>query len=256
MSKPVIGAQLFTLRDFEKTLPDFAESMKKVAAIGYKTVQVSGLGPIDAKDIVNVTDGEGLEIATTHMGWPRFLDELDAVIEEHKTFKCKHPAIGGLPGEYFSADGLKKFIDELGPVSEKLAAEGMDFSYHNHAHEMAKFDGRTWLGALYEDTSSDILKAELDTHWIAAGGGDPAQWIAKVAGRMPILHLKDFVIGDDSERRFAEIGEGNMNWKAIFAAAEAADVEYMMVEQDDCYGRDPFKSLAISYNNLKGMGYE
>ena len=256
MSKPVVGAQLFTLRDFQKTLPDFAESMKKVAAIGYKTVQVSGVGPVDAKDIVSVTDGEGLEIATTHMGWPRFQDELDAVIEEHKTFKCKHPAIGGLPGEYFSEDGLKKFIDELAPVSEKLAAEGMDFSYHNHSHEFVKYGGRTWLGALYEDTSADMLKAELDTHWVTAGGGDPCEWIAKVAGRMPILHLKDFAVNADRGRQFAEIGEGNQNWKGIMIEAEKAGVEYMMVEQDDCYGRDPFESLAISYNNLKGMGYE
>jgi sugar phosphate isomerase/epimerase len=256
MSKPVVGAQLYTLRDFQQDLASFTESMKKVAAIGYKTVQVSGVGPIDAEDIVKVTDDNGLEIATTHMGWDRFLGELDAVIEEHKIMKCKHPAIGGLPDEYRSEDGLKKFIDELGAVSEKLAAEGMDFSYHNHSHEMAKYGDRTWLGALYEDASPDMLKAELDTHWIVAGGGDPAEWIAKVAGRTPILHLKDFCIGPDGERRFAEIGEGNLNWKTIFAAAEAAGVEYMMVEQDDCYGRDPFESLAISYNNLKGMGYE
>ena len=105
MSKPVLGAQLFTLREFEKTLPDFTEAMKKVAAIGYKTVQVSGIGVKDAKEIVEVTDGEGLEIATTHMGWPRFLNELDAVIEEHKVMKCKHPAVGGLPGEYHTKRG-------------------------------------------------------------------------------------------------------------------------------------------------------
>ena len=256
MSKPVLGAQLFTLREFEKTLPDYTEAMKKVAAIGYKTVQVSGIGVKDAKEIVEVTDGEGLEIATTHMGWPRFLNELDAVIEEHKVMKCKHPAVGGLPGEYHTEEGLKKFLDELAPVAEKLAAEGMDFSYHNHNHEMAKYGGRTWLGALYEDASPDILKAELDTHWIVAGGGDPIEWIQKVSGRMPILHLKDFAINSKNERIFAEIGEGNLNWKGIMAAAEAADVEYMMVEQDNCYGEDPFDCLATSYKNLKAMGYE
>ena len=58
MGKPVIGAQLYTLRDFQKTLPDFTEAMKKVAAIGYKTVQVSGVGVKDPKEIVEVADGE------------------------------------------------------------------------------------------------------------------------------------------------------------------------------------------------------
>ena len=37
-----LGAQLFTLRDYCKTLPDFAETLTRVADMGYKTVQVSG----------------------------------------------------------------------------------------------------------------------------------------------------------------------------------------------------------------------
>jgi sugar phosphate isomerase/epimerase len=256
MSKPVVGAQLFTLREFTKTLPDLSETMQKVAKIGYKTVQVSGVGPIDAKDIAKTAEDAGLEIATTHMGWKKFQDELDLLIEEHKIFNCKHPAVGGMPQEYHCADGVKRFIDELTPIAEKLAAEGMDFSYHNHNHEFMKYNGRTWLAAVYEDSSPDVLKAELDTYWVTAGGGDPAAWIDKVAGRMPILHLKDMCMAPDRVPNFAPIGEGNLNWKSIFESAEAAGVEYMMVEQDNCYGRDPFDELAISYRNLNEFGYE
>ena len=35
-----IGAQLYTVRDFCKTLDGFSETLKKVADIGYTTVQV------------------------------------------------------------------------------------------------------------------------------------------------------------------------------------------------------------------------
>ena len=52
----------------------------------------------------------------------------------------------------------------------------------------------------------------------------------------------------------AEIGEGNLNWPAILAAAAAGGVEWYLVEQDECYQRDPFESLAISYRNLQAMG--
>ena len=38
-----IGAQLYTLRDSCKDLESFAETLKKVADIGYTTVQVSVL---------------------------------------------------------------------------------------------------------------------------------------------------------------------------------------------------------------------
>ena len=57
------------------------------------------------------------------------------------------------------------------------------------------------------------------------------------------------------EQRYAEIGEGNMNFEAILKAAAESGVEYLLVEQDDSYDRDPFESLAISFNNLRDMGY-
>ena len=62
------------------------------------------------------------------------------------------------------------------------------------------------------------------------------------------------VITPEREQRFAEIGEGNLNWPAILAAAQEVGVEWYFVEQDRCYGRDPFESLAISYRNLVAMG--
>ncbi|MDO9541798.1 MAG: hypothetical protein Q7J98_05690 [Kiritimatiellia bacterium] len=47
-----------------------------------------------------------------------------------------------------------------------------------------------------------------------------------------------------------------MNWKAILKQAEQSGVEYLVVEQDNCYGRDPFESLAASYRNLASWGYK
>jgi len=256
MAKPRLGAQLFTLRDYTKTIPDIAETFRKVKEIGYTTVQISAFGPVDPAEVARVVADSGLTVAATHVGWPRFLDELDAVIEEHKLWGCCHPAIGALPGEYRGKDGVKRFLDELAPVSERLAAEGIDFSYHNHNHELVKFDGETWLGMLYDQAPPEMLKAEIDTYWIQAGGGDPADWVRRCAGREPLLHLKDMCVTDEREQRFAAIGEGNLNWPAILREAEAGGVEYLLVEQDNCYGADPFECLATSYRNLKEMGYE
>ena len=42
-----IGAQLYTVRDFCKDLDGFALTLKKVADIGYKYVQVSGTCAFD-----------------------------------------------------------------------------------------------------------------------------------------------------------------------------------------------------------------
>lgn len=256
MSKPVVGAQLFSLRDTMTTPDQMADTLKQLADIGFTTVQVSGIGEIDPTELVKMTDDNGLRIVASHMEWDRFMNDLDGVIETHKTWKCSHTAVGGLPPEYFSVDGIKRFADELGPMAERLAAEGMDFSYHNHSHELVRHDGTTWLAELYAQAGGDILKAEIDTYWIQHGGGDSAQWLRDCAGREPVIHLKDMVITHEREQRFAEIGEGNLNWPAILAAAELGGVDYMMVEQDNCYERAPIEALAISYRNLQAMGYQ
>ena len=253
MPTGIIGAQLYTVREHLKTVEDIAASAKKVADIGYTAVQLSGLGPADAREIGNIMSDNGLTVAATHVGWDRFLSDLDAVIEEHKVWGCDHPAIGGLPGEYRGVDGVKRFVDELGPVAEKLAAAGMDFAYHNHNHELVRHGETTWLAMLYELADPSILKAEVDTYWIQAGGGDPAQWIRRCAGREPLVHFKDMVIGPDREQRYAEVGEGNLNWPAILEACDGGGVEWYLIEQDLCYDRDPFESLAISFRNLRRM---
>lgn len=254
MAKGIAGAQLYTVRQFTRTLDDLKVTLKKVADAGYTAVQISAFGPIDPKDVARLMEDNGLTVAATHVGWDRFLNDLDAVIEEHKLWKCEHPAIGGLPAEYRSLDGIKRFKDELAPVAERLAAEGMDFSYHNHNHELVRYGDKTWLDILYEEIPASMLKAEIDTYWIQAGGADPALWVERMAGREPLLHLKDMIVTPEREQRFAEIGEGNLNWPRILDAAERAGVVYYLVEQDQTYDRDPFESLAISYRNLKAMG--
>jgi sugar phosphate isomerase/epimerase len=255
MSKPVVGAQLYTVRKSVQTLPDIATALERVRKIGYTAVQMSGFGPVDPKELAKVFAGSGLTVAATHVSWKRCLLETDAVVEEHLLWKCAHPAIGGLPDEYFTLDGLDRFIRELGPVAAKFKTAGMDFSYHNHNHELARYDGRTWLERLYAAASPDVLKVEIDTYWIQAGGGDPAEWVRRYAGRQPLLHLKDMRITPRREQLFAAVGEGNLNWKSILRAAEDSGVQYMLVEQDNCYDRDPFDCLATSYRNLEAMGY-
>ncbi len=192
--KHVVGAQLYTVRQFTQDIKGVADSLHKVAKIGYKAVQISGFGPVNPKEVAKIVADNGLDVVSTHVGWNRFTDDLDALIEAHLLWKCPHPANGRLHKEYFSLDGLKRFLDELAPIAEKLAQAGMDFSYHNHNHELVKYDGKTWLARLYDQAPPAMLKAEIDVYWITAGGGDPAWWVKRCAGREPLLHLKDMVI--------------------------------------------------------------
>ncbi len=255
-----LGVQLYTVRDFIQTLEEFEQTIKKVAAIGYTAVQISAIGPIAPKDVAKVCQDNQITIAGTHIGWADFCDKTDEVIDKHLTWDCKHAAIGGLFGEdWIGLDAVKRFVDQLVPVAEKLAAAGLDFSYHNHNHEFAKYDGKLWLEALYETAPVEMLKAEIDTFWVQAGGGNPAEWVRRYPNRQPLFHLKDmsmFFDGTKRQQRFAPIGEGNLDWDDILQAAAESNCRWYLIEQDNCYGRDPFECLAGSYNFLASKGLE
>lgn len=252
MAASQLAAQLYTVRDFTNTPADIATTMKKVKQLGYDAVQCSALGAIDAHELKRIVDGEGLTICATHTDYERMRDEPQAVIDEHNLWGCKHAAIGGLPQEYRSAEGYARFAKEASEVAKRLAEGGLTFSYHNHSFELERFNGRTGLEILYEDSDPKYFNSELDTYWIQHGGGDPAAWIRKLKGRAYIVHLKDMAMNDRTQL-FAEVGEGNLNWHAILDACKEAGTEWYIVEQDTCQ-RDPFESLGISLRNLKEMG--
>ena len=252
MAASQLAAQLYTVRDFTNTPADIATTMKKVKQLGYDAVQCSALGTIDAHELKRIVDGEGLTICATHTDYDRMRDEPQAVIDEHNLWGCKHAAIGGLPQEYRSAEGYARFAKEASEVAKRLAEGGLTFSYHNHSFELERFNGRTGLEILYQDSDPKYFNSELDTYWIQHGGGDPAAWIRKLKGRADIIHLKDMAM-DGRTQLFAEVGEGNLNWPAILDACKEAGVEWYIIEQDTCQ-RDPFESLGISLRNLKEMG--
>ena len=252
-----LGVQMFTLRKYAQNEADLDKALARVRQIGYRSIQVSAFGDIAPETVLQLCDAHDLEIGGTHVAWERFLNDLDAVIAEHELWRCRHSAIGMIPPQtYLSLDGLSQFLAELEPVAARLAERGIDFSYHNHAHEFLHFDGKPWLTHLIVRAPASQLKMELDTHWVVAGGGDPAAWITQCGARMPLLHLKDFRLNGEFKRQFAAIGDGNMNWPVILDAAAAQPIEFYFVEQDSCYGEDEFACLERSYRFLQTFGLE
>jgi sugar phosphate isomerase/epimerase len=257
MPHPVVAAQLYTVRQFCQTAADLAASLKKIRAIGYRAVQVSGIGLIPDAEVKKLVDDQGLTICNTHVRPSEALwNDLDPIIAQHRLWNCKHVAIGSMPQPFRMEGeaGFKRFGQEASRIGEKLAAAGLTFSYHNHSFEFVRFGKRTGLDIIYEESDPRYLQAEIDCFWVQHGGADPAAWIRKVSQRMPVVHLKDMVMLND-QQTMAEIGEGNLNWPSILQACREGGVEWYAVEQDVCQ-RDPFESLKISYTNLKAMGLE
>lgn len=259
MSDTVLAAQLYTVREFTQSRDGLARSLEKVAAIGYRAVQVSAIGDVPDPDVKRLAADNGLTICNTHISYDRLRDALDSVIAQHQLWNCRHVAIGSMPNEFRGSEsGFRRFAESANAIGDKLAAASLTFSYHNHSFELVKFGDRTGLDIIFDETESRFLGAELDTYWLQHGGADPVAWIDRMAGRMPVVHLKDMIMlpapGDQRpQQAMAEVGEGNMNFPGILAACKRAGVQWYAVEQDICQ-RDPFESLAISYRNLRALG--
>lgn len=247
-----IGAQMYTVRQSCQDLESFAETLKKIADIGYTTVQVSGTCPFEGAWLKEQLDKNGLQCVLTHTPVPRLTGELDKVIADHTTFGCDHIGLGWYAFDP-ERDGMsyENFIATYKPIAKKIKEAGKLFMYHNHDQEFKKLDGKLVLDKLIEDFSADEMGFTLDTFWVQAGGGDPAQWLEKLAGRIPCIHLKDYAYG----RSMAVVGEGNINFDRVFEKAEAGGTQYMLVEQDDCHGEDPFACLKRSYDFLVSRGF-
>ena len=250
-----IGAQFYTVRDLCKTLDDFALTLKKVADIGYKTVQISGTCPYEADWLKEQLAINDLKCVLTHIPVPKLVGETEQVIADHFTFDCPYIGLG-----YYSFDESKEdatydhFMKTFVPVAEKIRAGGKYFMYHNHDNEFKLAPGENKqivLEKLAEEIPADMMGFTLDTYWVQVGGGDPAQWVEKLAGRVPAIHLKDFAFG----RKMAVVGEGNINFDRVFREAEKAGTKFMLVEQDDCNGEDPIECLRRSYEYLKACGF-
>lgn len=242
-----IGAQLFTVRDFTKNLDDFAETLKKVADIGYKTVQVSGTCPYQPQWLKEQLDKNGLKCVLTHIPNDRIENEPQQVAKDHKIFDCSNVGIGWYK---VNESGIDEFYNKFINPIKVFKENGIKFFYHNHDFEFEVQNGKSLLMQMAERFAKDELNFTLDTYWVQAGGGDPIWWLNYLKGRVECVHLKDMAY----DRKMMVVGEGNMNFEGILKACEAADCQYLLVEQDRCNDEDPFDCLKRSYNYLKAQG--
>jgi len=286
--KGLIGVQMSTIAPNKMPKFDAYESMARLADIGYKCIEISQVPMTDAnlKGFRRAIDELGFNVAATSaltaanpmmpgcdMSNP---DEMKKMIEDAKYLDCDMFRIGAMPLEArFSLQAAVDFAKQADDYACQLKEHGIDLYYHNHHFEFVRHGGKLLMDIIKENTKH--LGFELDIHWIHRGGVDPVKFINQYAGRIRLLHLKDYRIAamemeenaDFSTKegmmkayaamnnivQFAEVGEGTLDIPACIEAGLAGGSEYFLVEQDLSYGRDPFDCLKTSRDNLVKMGY-
>jgi sugar phosphate isomerase/epimerase len=248
-----IGLQLWTLRRHLQSRDEIASSFARLRAIGYEQVELGGQAPLAAAELRQLADAAGLSIVASHEAAREIVEEPKKVAERLGEFGCRFAVY---PYPHVPLETLEQVFalaDELSRAGEVLRSHGKLLTYHNHAIEFRKLEGKSILDWLYERTDPVMVHAELDTYFVQAGGGDPAGYCARLSGRLPLLHLKDYAIGAEQQPVTAALGQGNLNFRTILREAEAGACEQFIVEQDPAPGVDAFAEIAVSLKYLKSL---
>lgn len=277
-----IGVQAMMLKDSFAAVGAF-ETLKKITDIGYHAVEISQI-PMTEGNVAELerARGElGMDIASLSTGLrsagmpiDTLADDYDKIVADCRRLDTTMVRIGMLPFDAMSSlEKVLAFCDETDAYAERLAADGIRLYYHNHHIEFAKYDGKLLLDIIAD--RAPRVGLELDVHWIQRGGKDPVATIRKYRDRVAMIHLKDYRIGQLPDEafaslesgdvaafmmaftgvvQFAEVGEGNLEFGDIIDEAVTSDAEYLLVEQDQLYGRDVFDCLQTSYDNLIALG--
>ncbi len=242
-----LGAQLYTVRDFTQNLNDLSETLKKIADIGYKTVQVSGSCDYDPEWLKAELVKNNLTCTVTHRSSEKIKSNTNEEIVAHKIFGCKNIGLG-----WYNFNELtpQDFYNEYKTAAKQISESGLKFMFHNHSAELKKHGNITYLEELSSLFADNELSFIIDTYWLQFAGCDPSTFIKKFKNRAECVHFKDMAYNQN----MMPVGQGNMNFENILLACSDANTKYIYVEQDNCNGSDPFKCLKQSYDYLKSLG--
>lgn len=270
MKQLPVGYQMYSARvDAQKDLKKVCGELK---AMGYDGVELAGFYGRSAEEIRDILGETGLKAVSDHVSAGDMDRDLFGVIASHLAIGCRYIAIPSLgreekPGEAGFAGMLRK-LNRWGRVCKEA---GIQLLYHNHDFEFVPVSGIYGLDFLFGATDPDLLKTEIDVCWVKYAGVDPAEYLRKYAGRAPLVHMKDFVgkkgegtpyalIGQTAQAdqgvpfEYRSLGHGCQDMKAVTKAAIDAGAEWLIVEQDDWYGRNPMELAKESIDTLIGLG--
>ena len=279
---PRIGVQMMMLKSKVGESGPY-EVLRRLQAIGFSAVEVSQI-PMTAENVGEMRrakDELGSDFAALSAGLEAGLNDslvsdYAKIVDDARTLGASRLRIGMMPfAAMASHEALLAFCRQAEDVAARLADDGLTLYYHNHHLEFARRGDSTILDIIRAEAPT--MRLEIDVHWVQRGGRDPVRTLAKYAGLVDLVHLKDYRIGElpptafealqagdhagfmqafTGVVQFGEVGEGNLEWTEVIDQAVASGAEYLLIEQDDQYGRDPYDCLQTSRDNLVALGYE
>ncbi|WP_279512409.1 sugar phosphate isomerase/epimerase family protein [Listeria welshimeri] len=241
--KAKIALQLWSVK--EACEDDFFGTLEKVAEMGYDGVEFAGYYGKSASEIKTKLAELGLEVAGSHISKEMLEAELEDVIVFERELGNKF--IICLYADFETKQEWLSFAEKLREITKTIQQAGMQFGYHNHAHELEKVDDAIILENLLGNVPEMI--AELDTYWIEYAGVGVIPFIEKYRNRVPLVHIKD---KSKTSKESTIIGEGILDISGYVKTAIASGTKWLIIEQE-AFEEDPLTSVAKGYTYLANV---
>ncbi|MBC2249891.1 sugar phosphate isomerase/epimerase [Listeria sp. FSL L7-0123] len=241
--KAKIALQLWSVQ--EACEDDFFETLEKVAKMGYDGVEFAGYYGKAAGEIKAKLAELGLEVAGSHISKEQLEADLEAVIAFERELGNNY--IICPYADFETKQEWLEFSAELREITKAVKQTGMQFGYHNHAHELENLDGEIILDALFENVPEMV--AELDTYWIEHAGIGVIPFIEKYRNRVPLVHIKD---KSKTTKESTIIGEGILDVPGYLKTALDAGTKWLVIEQE-AFEEEPLTSVAKGYNYVANL---
>jgi len=259
-NKRKVGLQLYSLREeFPKNVKGLLEQIGK---IGYKEVETYGYSVKDGffgtsvADFKKILTDNGLTAASNHFDFNGYFGEgktdiLKNYIETANVLGSEYVTIPwllpNLRGK--NTDDFKKMADKINQAAGVCKASGLKLAYHNHDFEFEKFENTTGYEVLLNNTDKNLVDFEMDLYWVVRSGNDPLKLFKEHPGRFKMWHVKDM---DKAKPEWnTEIGNGAIDFKAIFAQANLSGMKHFFVEHETNYVPNPLESVRTSFNYVE-----
>jgi len=246
---PAIGVQLYTVRAAMQQ--DFEGTLRSLAAMGYSEVELAGLFGRDPGEVALLLAEIGLTPIGSHVTYDRFVADPDAAIEETVALGAQYLVFPWLPEtERRTIAQWQEWVALLNRVGQASQARGLELAYHNHDFEFTAIDGVRPVDVLLDGIDRNVVKWELDLYWLAKAGGEPSEMFERYPGGFPLGHVKDMRLSDQA---MMDVGQGDLDFAAVFAQGAASGMEHFIVEHDEPV--DPLQSVQNSVTYLKALTF-
>jgi len=251
------GLQLYSLRhQLEKDVPG---TLARVKAMGFREVETAGTYGLSIGDFAAALKTAGLRARSGHFPYERFRDDAAGVVRDGKALGSRFVACGSIPHKgTFTREHVLGAAEVFNGAARAARAGGLRFAYHIHGFEFQPAPEGTLFDLLVTETARAGVNFEVDVLWALAGGVDPAKLIEKLAGRVPLTHLKDLRRGtpytpptdklQDTDN--VVLGTGMIDFPGVLKASEKAGVEIHFLEDEH---PDSIAQLPHSLRYLRGL---